>query len=97
MTNTNSEPHDLGYTFSAVLASAIPAHYWWGPFLSGTVSEGPWAPLGFTAVALLVTWAVAWLYDAWLFRALAFVPVTALVASPPALHALVAFTTGAAS
>jgi hypothetical protein len=96
MTNTDTD-RGFGYGFSAVVASALPAHLWWGPFLSSTTTSGPWAPLGFTAFALLVTWAVDWLYDAWLFRMLAFVPLTALVASPEALHAVLAFATGAAS
>lgn len=97
MTNTDTDDRGFSYGFSAIVASALPAHLWWGPFLSSTVSEGSLAPLGFTAAALLVTWAVDWLYDQWLFRMLAFVPITALVASPEALHAVMAFATGAAS
>jgi hypothetical protein len=97
MTDITDTDRGFSYGFSAVVASALPAHLWWGPFLSGTISEGPLAPLGFTAAALLVTWAVDWMYDTWLFRMLAFVPITALVASPEALHAVLAFATGAAS
>lgn len=83
-----------GYNASAAAASLIAAP-WWGGVLTASTSAGPLAPLGLTAAALIATAATDWALPIWPARALLYVPVTAIVASPAATHAVLAFTTGA--
>jgi len=82
------------YNGSALAASIAPA-LWWGHILTATATEGPLAPLGVTAAALLVAGAAAWAMPIWPTRVLAFTPVTALIVSSPAIHGVLNFTTGA--
>ena len=84
-----------GYNGSALAASIAPA-IWWGHTLTASTTSGPLAPLGLTAAALLVTGAADLKYGLWPTRALLCTPITALLVSPAALHAVLTFTTGAA-
>jgi hypothetical protein len=84
-----------GYNGSAAAASLAPA-LWWGHVLATSTTSGPLAPLGLTVAALLVTGAADLKYGLWPTRALLLTPITAVLVSPPALHAVLTITTGAA-
>jgi hypothetical protein len=84
-----------GYNGSALAASIAPA-IWWGSILTASTTSGPLAPLGLTTAALLLTGAADLKYALWPTRALLYTPITALLVSPPALHAILNVTTGAA-
>lgn len=83
-----------GYNASAAAASLLAAP-WWSGILTASTSTGPWAPLGLTTAALIATSAANITMPCWPARALQFAPITAIVASPAAAHAVLAITTGA--
>jgi hypothetical protein len=83
------------YNLSALGASIAPA-IWWGHTLTASTTSGPLAPLGLTLAALLATGAADLKVGLWPTRALLLTPITALLVSTPALHAVLNVTTGAA-
>lgn len=85
------------YNGSALVSSFVPA-LWWGHELTNSVhgADGL-APLGLTAAAVIVTSAAAWTMPIWPTRALQFAPLTALLVSPAAVHAILTFTNGVPS
>lgn len=83
------------HNLSALAASAIPAA-WWASQLTDSISSGPFAPLGLTTAALLVTLTADRVITCWPTRVLLCTPITALALSPAAAHAALAFATGVA-
>lgn len=83
-----------GHNLSAAAASFAPA-VWWAGILTDSTSSGPFAPLGLTAAALIVTVILDRRITCWPTRALLFVPLVALPMSPAATLAVLTFATGA--
>jgi hypothetical protein len=95
-----------GYNATAAATAAILLAHPWATLLTRSTSEGPYAPLGFTAAALLVGWRLDRTrytdrdgnrHDWWIPRVVLWTIALGPVLSPPAGHALLALFTGAHS
>lgn len=95
------------YNGTALAAAMLVTGPYWAHFLTTSTSEGPWAPLGFTAFGLLAAWRLdrtryidrdGLRHDWWIPRVLVWTvaatgPVLCAAAHAPSL----AFLAGAAS